>query len=36
MRRLGTVAISLIGFAAMAATTLLQTGLVRRLPDPLP
>lgn len=33
-RRRGTVAVSLIGIAAMAATTLLQMGLVRRLPDP--
>lgn len=32
--RCGTVAVSLIGIAAMAATTLLQMGLVKRLPDP--
>lgn len=33
-RRRGTIAVSLIGIAAMAATTLLQMGLVKRLPDP--
>lgn len=33
-RRRGTVLVSLLGIAAMAATTLLQLGLVRRLPDP--
>jgi uncharacterized membrane protein len=32
--RRGTVAVSLFGIATMAATTLLQMGLVRRLPDP--
>lgn len=34
MRRRGTVVLSLIGIAAMAATTLLQLGVVKRLPDP--
>lgn len=34
MRRRGTVVLSLLGIAAMAATTLLQMGLVKRLPDP--
>lgn len=34
MRRRGTVALSLLGIAAMAATTLLQMGIVKRLPDP--
>ncbi|MEJ7931101.1 vitamin K epoxide reductase family protein [Ramlibacter sp. AN1015] len=32
--RRGAVVVSLIGIAAMAATTLLQTGVVRNLPDP--
>lgn len=32
--RRGTVVVSLIGIAAMALTTLLQTGVVKRLPDP--
>jgi uncharacterized membrane protein len=32
--RRGTVVVSLIGIAAMAVTTLLQTGVVKRLPDP--
>lgn len=32
--RRGTIAVSLIGIAAMAATTLLQMGLVKDLPDP--
>jgi uncharacterized membrane protein len=32
--RRATVAVSLIGIATMAATTLLQMGIVRRLPDP--
>jgi uncharacterized membrane protein len=32
--RRGAVAVSLIGIAAMAATALLQMGLVKRLPDP--
>lgn len=32
--RRATVAVSLVGIATMAATTLLQMGLVRRLPDP--
>lgn len=34
MRRRGTVAVSLLGIAVMAATTLLQMGIVKRLPDP--
>jgi uncharacterized membrane protein len=33
-RRRAAVAVSLVGIATMAATTLLQMGLVRRLPDP--
>ena len=33
-RRRGVVAASLAGIAAIGATTLLQMGLVRRLPDP--
>lgn len=33
-RRRGTVAVSLLGIGAMAFTTMLQMGLVRRLPDP--
>ncbi len=33
-RRRGVVAVSLGGIAAMALTSMLQTGLVRRLPDP--
>ena len=33
-RRRGTIVLSLIGIAAMAATTLLQMGVVKRLPDP--
>lgn len=33
MRR-GVVVVSLVGIAAMAMTTLLQTGVVRNLPDP--
>jgi hypothetical protein len=33
-RRRGIVAASLLGIGAMAATTLLQMGLVRWLPDP--
>lgn len=33
-RRRGTVLLSLVGIAAMAATTLLQLGVVKRLPDP--
>jgi uncharacterized membrane protein len=32
--RRGAIVASLIGIAAMAATALLQTGVVRRLPDP--
>lgn len=32
--RRGAVAVSLLGIAMMAATTLLQMGLVKRLPDP--
>lgn len=32
--RRGAIVASLIGIAAMAATTLLQMGVVRRLPDP--
>ncbi len=32
--RRGTAAVSLLGIATMAATTLLQMGVVRRLPDP--
>ncbi len=32
--RRGAAAVSLLGIAMMAATTLLQTGIVRRLPDP--
>ncbi|HEV7268009.1 MAG TPA: hypothetical protein VGN83_24355 [Falsiroseomonas sp.] len=32
--RRGTAAVSLLGIAMMTATTLLQTGIVRRLPDP--
>jgi len=32
--RRATVAVSLVGIATMAATTLLQMGVVRRLPDP--
>ncbi len=33
-RRRGAVAVSLIGIGAMAFTSMLQMGLVRRLPDP--
>lgn len=33
-RRRGAVAVSLIGIGAMAFTTMLQMGMVRRLPDP--
>lgn len=33
-RRRGAVAVSLLGIGAMAFTTMLQMGLVRRLPDP--
>ncbi len=33
-RRRGTVAVSLVGIAGMALTTMLQMGMVRRLPDP--
>ena len=33
-RRRGTIAVSLIGIGAMAFTTMLQMGIVRRLPDP--
>lgn len=33
-RRRGTVAVSLLGIGAMAFTTMLQMGVVRRLPDP--
>ncbi|SFH26955.1 Vitamin K epoxide reductase family protein [Palleronia marisminoris] len=33
-RRRGVVVASLLGIAAIGATTLLQMGLVRRLPDP--
>lgn len=32
--RRGAIVVSLIGIAAMACTTLLQTGVVKRLPDP--
>ncbi|MBA3771270.1 MAG: vitamin K epoxide reductase family protein [Ramlibacter sp.] len=32
--RRGAIVVSLIGIAAMAATTLLQTGVVKQLPDP--
>lgn len=32
--RRGVVAVSLVGIAAMTLTTLLQTGLVKNLPDP--
>jgi len=32
--RRGVVAVSLVGVGAMALTTLLQTGLVKNLPDP--
>lgn len=32
--RRGVVAVSLVGITAMALTTLLQTGLVKNLPDP--
>lgn len=32
--RRGAIVASLIGIAAMAATTLLQTGVVKKLPDP--
>lgn len=32
--RRGVVAVSLVGIAAMAFTTMLQTGIVKRLPDP--
>lgn len=32
--RRGAIAVSLLGIAAMAATTLLQMGIVKRLPDP--
>ncbi len=33
-RRRGIIGLSLIGMASMAAVTLLQTGIVRHLPDP--
>jgi uncharacterized membrane protein len=33
-RRRATVAVSLLGIASMAFTTMLQMGMVRRLPDP--
>jgi uncharacterized membrane protein len=33
-RRRAVIAVSLLGIATMAATTLLQIGAVRRLPDP--
>src|SRR5919201_619677 len=33
-RRRAIVVVNLIGIATMALTTLLQTGIVRRLPDP--
>ncbi len=33
-RRRGTVVVSLLGIGAMAFTTMLQMGMVRRLPDP--
>lgn len=33
-RRRGIIGLSLIGMASMAAVTLLQTGLVKHLPDP--
>ena len=33
-RRRGVVALSLFGIASMAAVTLLQTGIVKHLPDP--
>ena len=33
-RRRATVAVSLIGIGSMAFTTMLQMGMVRRLPDP--
>jgi uncharacterized membrane protein len=33
-RRRGIIGLSLIGIASMAAVTLLQTGIVRHLPDP--
>lgn len=33
-RRRGTVAVSLLGIGAMAFTSMLQMGMVRRLPDP--
>lgn len=32
--RRGTIVVSLIGIGAMAATALLQTGVVKRLPEP--
>lgn len=33
-RRRGTVAVSLLGIASMAFTSMLQMGMVRRLPEP--
>jgi uncharacterized membrane protein len=33
-RRRGIIGLSLLGMASMAAVTLLQTGIVRHLPDP--
>lgn len=33
-RRRGVIAVSLLGIASMGLTTLLQMGIVRRLPDP--
>ena len=33
-RRRATIAVSLLGIASMGLTTMLQTGIVRRLPDP--
>ena len=33
-RRRGTVTVSLLGMASMAFTTMLQMGMIRRLPDP--